>query len=513
MTAPLAADPPPLDVLIIGAGLSGIGAARHLQHRCPRLTWSIVEARADLGGTWDLFRYPGIRSDSDLYTFGYDFKPWTGANAIADGPSIKAYIAETARETGVDRHIRFRRRVVDADWSSTERAWRATLRDEDSGATEVVRARWLFNATGYYRYDRGHAPTFPDQDRFEGRIVHPQHWPEDLDWTGQRVVIIGSGATAVTMLPAMADRAAHVTMLQRTPGYVMPVPEQDPVARRLRPWLGERRTHAITRRINIAKQRWVFALCKRYPDRARRLIRRVNAKFLPPGYPVDVHFNPPYDPWDQRLCAVPGADLFRAIASGRASVVTDHVERFLPRGIRLRSGAELEADLIVTATGLELLPLGGLPLRVDGVPVRLPEHVTYKGMMLSDVPNFATAVGYTSSSWTLKIGLLCEHFCALLNHMDAKGLAVCTPRAPADLRTQPMLNFGAGYVQRSIDALPKQGDRHPWLTSWDYASDAKRLRHGRVDDPALEFVPQASAPQPDTAVDAPARATAGTASR
>ena len=482
--------PAAVDVLIVGAGISGIGAAYHLQKRCPQQTYLIAEARADLGGTWDLFKYPGIRSDSDLFTFGYDFKPWTGEKAIADGPSIKAYIAETALENGIDRRILFQHRVVDTDWSIARRRWQVTLRNERSGEDLVIEARWVFTAAGYYRYDQGYAPRFPDQERFEGQIVHPQHWPQGLDYSGKRVVVIGSGATAVTLVPALTDRAAHVTMLQRTPSYVLPVPTRDPVARRLRPWLGQRLAHAITRRINIARQRWVYTLCQRYPNQARKLIRKWNAAMLPEGYPVDVHFNPPYDPWDQRLCAVPGGDLFKVISAGKASVVTDQIECFTPTGIRLRSGAHLEADLIVTATGLNLLPFGGIRPRIEGVPVQLSERVTFKGMLLSDVPNFATAVGYTASSWTLKIGLLCEHFCRLLNHMDRHGLEVCTPQVDLAMETVPLMNFGAGYVQRSIGELPRQGTWFPWAMSWNYYSDVKIFRKGRVDDPALRFQPR-----------------------
>ena len=481
--------PTDTDVLIIGAGISGIGAACHLQRRCPQRTWQIVEARADLGGTWDLFRYPGIRSDSDLFTFGYDFKPWTGEKAIADGESIKAYIAETARENGIDRHIRFRQRVVSADWCSAERRWRVTLKHEDTGALSVVLARWVFNAAGYYRYDQGYAPRFEGQETFRGPIIHPQHWPEELDYRGRRVVIIGSGATAVTLLPALAEQAGHVTMLQRTPSYILPVPSRDPVERWLRPWMGHRLTHAVMRSFNIYRQRWIYTLCQRYPERARRFIRKINARMLPEGYPVDVHFNPPYNPWEQRLCAVPGGDLFKTLSAGKGSVVTGHIERFTESGIRLTTGEHLDADLIVTATGLNLNPLGGIPVSLDGRPLRLADHVIFKGMMLSDVPNMACAVGYTASSWTLKIGLLCEHFCRLLNHMEAQRLEVCTPRAEPGLPTEPLLNFGAGYVQRSLEQLPRQGSQFPWSMSWNYFQDVKVFRTGRVDDPALEFLP------------------------
>ncbi|GLK91032.1 flavin-containing monooxygenase [Pseudomonas turukhanskensis] len=484
----------PVDVLIIGAGVSGIGAAYHLHKRCPTLTYTIIEARADLGGTWDLFKYPGIRSDSDLYTFGYDFKPWVGEKAIADGPSIKAYIAETARENGIEQKIRFQHRVVDTNWLTARQCWEVTLREEVTGQELSIEARWLFNAAGYYRYDQGFTPDFPDLALFQGQVVHPQHWPENLDYSGKRVVVIGSGATAVTLVPAMTDKAAHVTMLQRTPTYVLPVPSKDPIARRIRPLLGDKIAHSMARRFNIAKQRWVFSFCQRYPNAARRLIRKMNTKMLPANYPVDVHFNPPYNPWEQRMCAVPGGDLFQVLGNGKASIITDQIERFTASGIQLRCGEHIEADLVITATGLNLLPLGGIRPKIDGQEVRLSERVTYKGMLLSDVPNFAIAVGYTSSSWTLKIGLLCEHFTRLLSYMDERGYAVCTPKADPTMETEPLLNFGAGYVQRSVSELPRQGKAYPWTMSWNYAADVKILRNGEVDHPALQF--QAKAVNP-----------------
>ncbi len=489
----MSADSPPcescVDVLIIGAGISGIGAAWHLQRRCPSRSFRIVEARADLGGTWDLFRYPGIRSDSDLYTFGYEFKPWRARQAIADGASIKAYLAQTVHENALDRHIDYRKRVIEAQWCTAQRRWEVTLKDEDTGERSLVRARWVFNAAGYYRYDQGHVPAFADQERFRGPIVHPQHWPQELDCSGLRVVVIGSGATAVTLVPALARQAAHVTMLQRTPSYILPVPVEDSMAPRLRSWLGERRAYALTRRLNISRQRWVYTLCRRHPKLARRVIRAVNARMLPKGYPVDLHFNPPYDPWEQRLCVVPGGDLFKAISAGTASVVTGHIERFTASGVLLTTGEHVEADLVVTATGLSLNPLGGIPMLIDGRAIRPADHVTFKGMLLSDLPNMAFAVGYTASSWTLKIGLLCEHFCRLLEHMERNGLEVCTPRTEAGMRTRPLLDFGAGYVQRSVDRLPRQGDRFPWTMSWNYDQDVKVFRRGRVDDPALDFLP------------------------
>ena len=479
--------PTDIDVLIIGAGISGIGAAYHLQRERPGTTYTILEARADLGGTWDLFKYPGIRSDSDLFTFGYEFKPWESDEAIADGAAIKAYIAETARENGIDRNIRYFHKVIAANWSSQDRQWIVRVVRTDTAKESVIRASWIFAAAGYYRYDEGFTPQFEGMDRFKGTVIHPQKWPENFDYCGKRVVVIGSGATAVTLVPAMAAQAAHVTLLQRTPSYVLPVPAKDPVARRLRPWLGNRRAHAIARRVNIAKQRWVYALCQRYPDRARKLIRGLNARMLGENFPVDVHFNPPYNPWDQRLCAVPGGDLFKVLRQGKASMVTDRIATFTETGLQLESGATLDADIIVTATGLNLQPFGGIALTVDGVPIRMSETVAFKGIMLSGVPNLAFAIGYTSSSWTLKVGLLCEHFCRLLGYMEANQFDVCTPVVDPAMPTKPLLDFGAGYIQRSLAELPRQGDSFPWLMPFDYASDAKMFRKGEVADKHLKF--------------------------
>jgi monooxygenase len=476
-----------VDVLIIGAGISGIGVACHLTQRRKGTRFLILESRADLGGTWDLFRYPGIRSDSDLFTFGYDFKPWDSSISIADGPSIKAYVGETAREYGIDRQIRYHHRVSSAKWSSKTARWHVTAERGDTGETVEFEAKWIFSATGYYRYDKGFTPEFEGRERFTGPVIHPQLWPEDLDYTGKRVVVIGSGATAVTLVPAMAEKAAHVVMLQRTPTYVMPVPEHDPWAKRIRGLLGKTLAHSFTRNKNILRQRLVYQFCQKFPGLARAFIRYINASRLPPGYPVDVHFNPTYGPWDQRLCAVPGGDLFKAITSGTASVVTDRIRTFTETGIELVSGATLDADIIVTATGLNLLPLGGIGLEVDGEPVRIQERVSFKGMMLSGVPNYALAIGYTASSWTLKVGLLCEHFCRLLDHMDARKADICVPRADPAMPTRPFLDFSAGYVQRAISTLPRQGDEFPWAMGWNYFADVKVLRKGVVDDPNLEF--------------------------
>ncbi|MEU6480376.1 NAD(P)/FAD-dependent oxidoreductase [Streptomyces sp. NPDC047017] len=477
-----------LDVLIIGAGISGIGAGRYLSAELPSKSFAILEGRAASGGTWDLFRYPGIRSDSDLHTFGYEFKPWRDEESIASAPRILAYLRETATENGLDRHIRYHHEVRSASWSTERARWTVRVERTDTGERTTLTCAWLFCASGYYRYDRGFAPEFKGRERFRGTVVHPQHWPEDLDYAGRRVVVIGSGATAVTLVPSMAETAAQVTMVQRTPSYILPVPKKDVIANALKKYLGPRRGYALTRRKNIAQQRLVWSFCQKHPKAARRLIRWVNARQLPDGYPVDEHFNPPYDPWDQRLCAVPDGDLFRAIRAGSASVVTDRVTSFTENGLLLASGRELDADVVVTATGLNVRAFGGVRVTVDGEEVRLPDTVAYKGMMLSGVPNLAFAIGYTNSSWTLKVGLLCEHFCRLLAHMDRLGHDICRPE-PADpaMPTRPFLDFAAGYIQRAVDQLPRQGDRSPWLTSMDYHSDVKLLRAQSVVDPELRF--------------------------
>ena len=483
-----AAQPTSVDVLIVGAGISGIGAAYYLQRDHPGRSYAVLEAREASGGTWDLFRYPGIRSDSDLHTFGYEFKPWRDEHSIADGDRILDYLRETAAEHGIDQKIRFRSKVLGASWSSTEGRWSVRVEHTGTGEQTTLTCNWIFCAGGYYRYDEGFTPHFEGRERFRGQVIHPQHWPRDLDHAGQRVLVIGSGATAVTLVPALADTAARVTMLQRTPSYVMPVPAKDKLANRLRALLGEERGYALARRKNIVRQQAVWRFCQKYPKAARRIIRHYNTKLLPEGYPVDEHFNPPYEPWDQRLCAVPNGDLFRAIREDRAAVVTDRIASFTETGVLLESGRTIEADIIVTATGLNVQAMGGMTLTVDGQPVDLADTIAYKGMMLSGVPNFAYAIGYTNSSWTLKVGLLCEHFCRLLARMDANGDDIANPvLADPAMPTRPFLDFGAGYIQRAIHRLPRQGDRAPWRTSLNYAGDVKLLRHLPVEDPELRF--------------------------
>lgn len=476
-----------VDVLIVGAGISGIGAAYYLQRDHPQRSYAILEARGASGGTWDLFRYPGVRSDSDLHTFGYEFRPWRSDIAIADAGSILAYLRETAAEYGIDRHVRYHAKAVAASWSSDEARWSVTTEDTETGERGTVTCRWLLSAAGYYRYDAGHAPRFEGRERFAGPVVHPQHWPADLRYAGRRVVVIGSGATAVTLVPALAATAAHVTMVQRTPSYVLPVPSRDKLNARLKRLLGEDRAFAATRWLNAARQVALWQFCQRFPGAARKVIRSLNVRLLPEGYPVDEHFRPPYGPWDQRMCVVPDGDLFRAISRGTASVVTAQVTAFTERGVLLADGREVPADIIVTATGLRVQALGGIALTVDGEPVRAGSRVVYKGMMLSGVPNFAFAFGYTNASWTLKIGLLGEHLSRLLRYMDDHGHAAVTPVADPGMPTAPFTSFAAGYLRRALDDLPRQGTRHPWRISPTYSADVRLLRRGPVTDPALRF--------------------------
>ncbi|HEY0516770.1 MAG TPA: NAD(P)/FAD-dependent oxidoreductase [Solirubrobacteraceae bacterium] len=500
ISAQAAAHTEHVDVLIVGAGLSGIGAACHLQRSCPDRSFAILEARAAIGGTWDLFRYPGIRSDSDMFTLGYRFKPWKQAEAIADGGSIRAYIHEAAAEHAIEQAVRFNSRATRAEFSSQRARWTVEIERTDGPAgappqRSTITCNFLFGCTGYYRYDEGYTPQFPGSERFQGRLVHPQHWPEDLDYSGKRVLVIGSGATAVTLVPAMSDRAAHVTMLQRSPSYVLSLPGQDPLARLLRRVLPARAAYPVVRWKNVLMALGFYKLSRRAPRLMRSLLRKGVEAHLPAGYDVETHFNPRYEPWDQRVCFVPDGDMFDALGTGRASIVTDRIETFTQRGVLLASGRELEADVIVTATGLNLLALGGIEIAVDGEEVSLPETVGYKGMMLSGVPNLALTLGYTNASWTLKADLVAEYVCRLLNHMQARGYARCTPKAPpADEPTAPFLDLKSGYVERALDKLPRQGARAPWRLNQNYPLDVRLLRRGALEDEGIEFS-RATAPQ------------------
>jgi monooxygenase len=475
-----------VDVLIVGAGLSGIGAAHHLQSAFPNRSYVILEARDTIGGTWDLFRYPGVRSDSDMHTLGYRFRPWTQAKAIADGPSILRYVRDTAAEAGIEAHIRFGHRVTAAEWSTVDSRW--TVEAEHGGETVRLTANFLYVCSGYYHYDAGHTPDFPGIERFRGTVVHPQHWPENLDYTGKKVVVIGSGATAVTLVPAMTDRAAHVTMLQRSPTYIVSVPTEDVIANTLRRLIGPRFAYPVARWKNVALGTLIYQLSRRRPEVVKSLLRKGIVRQLPPGYDVDTHFGPRYQPWDQRLCLVPDADLFKAIRRGQASVVTDHITEFTETGLRLESGTELEADVVVTATGLKLLAFGGMRLTVDDREIKLPETMAYKGMMLSGVPNFAFTIGYTNASWTLKADLVGEYVVRLLRHLDRHGYDTCVPTNDDPTVTErPLLDFQAGYVLRSIHEFPKAGSRQPWQLGMSYAHDVVKLRYGRIDDGAMRF--------------------------
>jgi monooxygenase len=476
------------DVLIVGAGLSGIGAAHHLQHAHPGKSYALFEARDAIGGTWDLFRYPGVRSDSDMQTLGYRFRPWTEAKAIADGPSIRSYVRATASDAGIDAKIRFNHRIERAAWSSADARYTVTARRTDSGETVEVTCGFLLVCSGYYRYDEGFTPHFEGTERFGGQIIHPQFWPEELDYAGKRVVVIGSGATAITLVPALTDKAAHVTMLQRSPSYVLSIPGEDPIANGLRRVLGDRRAYAVTRWKNVAVTSAIYQLSRRRPTLVKKLIRKAQLRQLPDGYAVDTHFKPRYQPWDERLCIVPDGDLFRVIRNGRASIVTDRIASFTESGLRLQSGAELEADIVITATGLNLVAFGGIALAVDGREVVLSEAMAYKGLMLSDVPNFAFVVGYTNASWTLKADLVSEYVCRLLAYMDEHGFAQAMPvDDDPSITTRPLLDFAAGYVQRSLDAFPKQGSKAPWQLGMNYAQDLVTLRHGKLDDGTMRF--------------------------
>jgi monooxygenase len=477
-----------VDVLIVGAGLSGVGAACHLLRERPGTTFAVLEARDAIGGTWDLFRYPGVRSDSDMFTLSYSFRPWTGERAMADGDSIRDYVRDTADAYGVTERIRFGHRVVQAAWSSAEARWTVTAQRDDTGAEVTLTCGFLWSCCGYYRYDEGYTPEFAGAEEFAGTVVHPQHWPADLDHAGKRVVVIGSGATAVTLVPAMAESAAHVTMLQRSPTYVLALPGRDHLADRLRKRLPAGVAHRMIRAKNVLGMTASYQMSRRRPEKMKQLLRKNVVANLPAGFDPGESFTPTYQPWDQRMCFVPDGDLFRALGSGKASIVTDHIDRFVPSGIRLASGDVLEADIVVTATGLNLLAIGGIALEVDGKPIDVGRTVAYKSMMLAGVPNFAFVVGYTNASWTLKADLVSRFVCRLLKRMSARGETVCTPRLPdGPMELQPVFNLDAGYVRRGADQMPQQAAINPWRVRHNYLLDLPHFRFGRIDDGALRF--------------------------
>jgi monooxygenase len=482
-----------LDVVIVGAGISGISAAWHLKDRCPSKSYAVLERRDDLGGTWDLFKYPGIRSDSDMFTLGFRFKPWRSATSIADGASIKAYIKEAAAENGIDQHIRYRHKVVAAEWSDADNQW--TLTVESHGGQREISCSFLFACSGYYNYDEGYSPTFDGAEDFAGTIVHPQHWPEDLDYEDKKIVVIGSGATAVTLIPALVNSGAgHVTMLQRSPTYIGSLPEVDPFAERANRLLTAELAHVANRWKAIAFSTLQYQLSRRFPGYMRKTLMTMARRRLPEGYDVEKHFGPRYNVWDQRLCLAPNGDLFRTIRHGQADVVTDTIDRFTETGIRLTSGEELAADIIITATGLNLQLFGGAEIRRNGVAVELNETMAYKGMMLTDMPNMAFTIGYTNASWTLKADLVSEFVCRVLNYMDANGFDTVVPQHPGDsVDERPLMDFTPGYVLRALDYLPKAGSVTPWRLKQNYLLDRRLIRRGRVDDEALHFAKQPAA--------------------
>ncbi len=487
-----------VDVLIVGAGISGISMAWHLQQMSPGRSFRLVEARDTFGGTWSLFRYPGIRSDSDMHTLGYRFRPWTRAKAIADGPSILEYLGEAIDDYKLKDRITYGRKAVRAAWDSAAARWTVDLQARD-GSVVQQSCQWLAMATGYYNYDKGFRPSFANEEAFRGRIVHPQHWPDDLDYAGKRVVVIGSGATAVTLVPEMAKTAAGVTMLQRSPTYVVSRPAADGIANALRKVLPERTAYAVTRWKNVALQQFFFRMARNKPAKVKEKMLKMVRDQLPQGYDVETHFTPRYNPWDQRVCLVPDADLFESIKSGRSAVVTGHIDRFTETGILLQSGKHLDADIIVTATGLDLQLMSDIELVIDGRRHDVTQSMFYKAMMFSGVPNLSYFFGYTNASWTLKADLTAEYTCRLLNHLSATDTAIACPRiTDASVTETPFLDFSSGYVTRSMHKFPKQGDRHPWKVEQKYTVDLKALRYGPLEDGAMQFTPpvQQSRPEP-----------------
>jgi monooxygenase len=476
------------DVIIVGAGLSGIGAAHYIQNRCPKKSYAVLEMRSSMGGTWDLFRYPGIRSDSDMYTLGYAFKPWKEAKAIADGPSILQYIKETAQEEGIDKKIKYDQKVVSASWSSEEAQWTIEVEQTQTKERLYYSCNFLFMCSGYYSYDQGYTPEFEGVANYKGQIVHPQKWTEDVDYTDKKVIVIGSGATAVTLVPELAKKANSVTMLQRSPTYIVSKPSKDYFANVFRKILPVKWAYEVNRWRNVLLSLFFYKLSRSRPNFVKKLIKLGVRKSLGREYDVETHFTPKYNPWDQRLCLVPDDDLFASIRSGKAQVVTDQIDRFTENGIQLKSGQVLAADIVVTATGLKLEFLSGMTLKVDDKVIILPEHYVYRGMMISDVPNFAFSIGYTNASWTLKTDLTCAYVCRLLNHMQKNGTKTCTPKVDKDsMSDEPLLDFNSGYVVRALNALPKQGSKKPWKLNQNYPLDVINLKYSTLKDKALAF--------------------------
>jgi cation diffusion facilitator CzcD-associated flavoprotein CzcO len=485
-----------VDVVVVGAGLSGIGAGYHLQTMSPDRSYVILEGRDGLGGTWDLFKYPGIRSDSDMHTLGFSFKPWTEAKSIADGPSILQYLKQTVAQFGIDKHIRYGQLVTKAEWSTDDAQWTVTSTNKATGASNTITCSFLFMCSGYYSYKKGHTPEFAGRDRFKGTVVHPQDWPTDLDYAGKRVVVIGSGATAVTIVPSMADKAAHVTMLQRSPTYMVSRPDHDVMANRMRKVLPEKMAYNLTRFKNTWRQQLVYNKTRTDPDKVKQLLLGGIKMELGADYDIEKHFTPAYNPWDQRLCLVPNGDFFKSMREGKASVVTDHITSFTETGIQLASGEHLDADIIITATGLELVTLGEMDFFVDGNQVDFAKTWTYKGFAYSDIPNLASTFGYINASWTLRSDLTAEYVCRLLNHMRKKGVAQCTPRLrdqDRNMKERPWIDgFSSGYMQRMMHRMPRQGDHEPWINPQNYRRDKKMFKHSPIDDGVMQFSKQSA---------------------
>ncbi|MGB3455213.1 MAG: NAD(P)/FAD-dependent oxidoreductase [Litorimonas sp.] len=477
----------PLDLVIIGAGLSGIGAACRYVTEYPDGHYAILEARDAIGGTWDLFRYPGIRSDSDMLTLGYDFRPWKGAKTLADGPSIREYVRDTAREYGVDEKVQFKSRVTAMDFSTAEDLWTLTIEDAETQQTRQIRSRFVLSCAGYYRYDKAYDPEFAGREDFKGDVIHPQFWPEDYDYSGKRIAVIGSGATAVTLVPELAKAAAHVVQVQRTPSYVASIPSVDPVMKLTSKLLPEETSYRFNRWKNVKLAGWFYRRAQANPGKARRNLRKQAVKALGQDFDVDTHFNPPYNPWDQRLCMVPDGDMFNALKAGRASMVTGHIDRFVEDGLLMQDGAHVEADLIVTATGLELNFGTNHPISIDGAVQDPADKFTYRGVMVSDIPNLIAVFGYTNASWTLRADLMSRYFIRLMKHMEERGQTRVVPVAPEGMERRPILDFQAGYLQRVLHKMPSQGDRMPWKNIQDYRHDCQILIEDPVDDPALQF--------------------------